>query len=39
MASVSETFKAGTLPKSVWHVWREKNPPPKRPTEDAAKRS
>jgi dephospho-CoA kinase len=39
MASVIEAFKAGTLPKSVWHAWREKNPPPKRRTEGAAKRS
>jgi len=39
MASVIEAFKAGTLPKSVWHAWREQNPPPKRRTEGAAKRS
>ena len=38
MERVIEQFKAGTLPKSVWHEWREHNPPPKR-REDAAKRS
>ena len=38
MERVIEQFKAGTLPKSVWHEWLEHNPPPKR-REDAAKRS